>query len=200
MSEAIVNYALGRQPEFERAFQELREGWGAAFPSFVAFVYAYTGVVDAAFEWLDRVTPEGPMALQFTYWPLFSELHDDPRWRAYRERMGQSEDELAADFLSFVRELGFRGVQLGPQGATSPGNTSPYDATLFSRNPLSLALGPLTRPEWAELLPAEDLARLVASRPGSRERVPHGWIHTAIAPVCTSVWDRFRSAWVEGRT
>ena len=106
----------------------------------------------------------------------------------------------AADFLSFVRELGFRGVQLGPQGATSPGNTSPYDATLFSRNPLSLALGPLTRPEWAELLPADELARLVASRPGSRERVPHGWIHTAIAPVCTSVWDRFRSAWVEGST
>jgi len=106
----------------------------------------------------------------------------------------------AADFLAFVRELGFRGVQLGPQGATSPGNTSPYDATLFSRNPLSLALGPLTRPDWAELLPAEDLARLVASRPGSRERVPHGWIRTAIAPVCTSVWDRFRSAWVEGRT
>ena len=66
----------------------------------------------------------------------------------------------AADFIAFVAELGFTGVQLGPQGATSPGNPSPYDGTLFSRNPLSLALGPLTRPEWGSLLPEEELAEL----------------------------------------
>ncbi len=100
----------------------------------------------------------------------------------------------AADFLAFVRELGFRGVQLGPQGATSAGNPSPYDATLFSRNPLSLALGPLTRPEWGELLPPDELAKVVAARPGSRERVAHAWVHAAMPPVCASIWDRFRSA------
>ena len=105
----------------------------------------------------------------------------------------------AADFFAFVRELGFRGVQLGPQGATSAGNPSPYDATLFSRNPLSLALGPLTRAEWGELLPPDELAKMVAARPGSRERVAHAWVHVAMPPVCASIWDRFRSARAEGQ-
>ena len=40
------------------------------------------------------------------------------------------------DFLAFVRELGFDGVQLGPQGQTSPGNASPYDGSVFSKSVL----------------------------------------------------------------
>jgi len=105
----------------------------------------------------------------------------------------------AADFLDFVAELGFTGVQLGPQGATSPGNASPYDGTLFSRNPLSLALGPLSQPDWGELMPGEELAELVASRPGSRERVPHAWVHAALAPVHAVLWERFKAARVQAR-
>ncbi|MCG6921906.1 MAG: 4-alpha-glucanotransferase [Acidobacteria bacterium] len=106
---------------------------------------------------------------------------------------GTPYSEGAADFMAFVAEIGFRGVQLGPQGATSAGNPSPYDGTLFSRNPLSLALGPLTRPEWGELLPPEELARLVASRPGPRERVPHAWVHSALPAARASMWRRFQA-------
>jgi 4-alpha-glucanotransferase len=47
----------------------------------------------------------------------------------------------AERFFNFVAELGFDGVQLGPQGRTERGNPSPYDSTLFSRNPLNLPLG-----------------------------------------------------------
>ncbi|MDB4967426.1 MAG: 4-alpha-glucanotransferase [Myxococcales bacterium] len=46
-------------------------------------------------------------------------------------------------FLSFVRAVGFTGVQLGPQGLTTRENPSPYDAMMFSREPLSIAVGPL---------------------------------------------------------
>ena len=46
----------------------------------------------------------------------------------------------AAAFACFARELGFTGLQFGPQGQTSPINASPYDGTLFSRNLLSLDL------------------------------------------------------------
>jgi 4-alpha-glucanotransferase len=105
----------------------------------------------------------------------------------------------AAEFLAFVGEMGFRGVQLGPQGATSPGNSSPYDATIFSRNPLSLALGPLTGPEWGGLLPEAELAEIVAARPGPRTRVPHSWMHTALAPVHGAIWERFKAARVQAR-
>ncbi len=93
---AMANHALAREPEFERAFQELREDWGEVVPQFVALVYAFTGDVDAAFEWLDRVTLGQPYATGLTFFPAFDDLHDDPRWAAYLEGMGQSEEQLAA--------------------------------------------------------------------------------------------------------
>ena len=72
----------------------------------------------------------------------------------------------AARFLAFARELGFTGIQLGPQGQTSESNASPYDATLFSRNVLNVPLAALTQPRnGATLLSAERLAALVSSRP-----------------------------------
>ena len=49
----------------------------------------------------------------------------------------------AARFVAFIQTLGFNGLQLGPQGITSPVNPSPYDGSLFSRNPLLLAPLPL---------------------------------------------------------
>lgn len=55
---------------------------------------------------------------------------------------------------SFVRQLGFTGLLLGPQGQTSSINPSPYDGTLFSRSILSLNLkalvdqGLLGRSAW----------------------------------------------------
>jgi 4-alpha-glucanotransferase len=112
---------------------------------------------------------------------------------------GSPYSDGAAELLAFVAELGFSGVQLGPQGATSPGNASPYDGTLFSRNPLSLALGPLTRPEWGALMPSEELAELVASRPASSDRVPHAWVHRALEPVHAALWERFKAARVQAR-
>lgn len=46
----------------------------------------------------------------------------------------------AERLLHFVRGLGFTGVQLGPEGRTSAFDPSPYDGTLFSRNPVALPL------------------------------------------------------------
>ena len=36
--------------------------------------------------------------------------------------------------FAYVRDLGFTGIQLGPQGQTSRSNPSPYDGTIFSRH------------------------------------------------------------------
>jgi serine/threonine protein kinase/tetratricopeptide (TPR) repeat protein len=96
MGVAIASHELGRPPEFESAFQELREEWGEAAPELVASVYAYTGDVDAAFEWLDRVTFEVADPSELIFSPFLANLHDDPRWTAFRERIGMSEERLAA--------------------------------------------------------------------------------------------------------
>ena len=89
---ALASYALGREAEFESAFRELQEGWGEEDPGSVAEVYAFTGDVDAAFELLEGVTPD----ISTISDPFFSNLHDDPRWTAWLERMDPSVEQLAA--------------------------------------------------------------------------------------------------------
>ena len=49
----------------------------------------------------------------------------------------------AERLFQFARQLGFDGIQLGPRGKTPRGNPSPYEGTLFSRNPLNLPLARL---------------------------------------------------------
>lgn len=46
----------------------------------------------------------------------------------------------AERFFRWAAELGFDVIQFGPRGMTGRGNPSPYDATIFSRNPLDLPL------------------------------------------------------------
>lgn len=41
-------------------------------------------------------------------------------------------------FLAFARALGFTGIQFGPQGLQDAGSASPYEAAVFSRNPLNV--------------------------------------------------------------
>jgi len=71
----------------------------------------------------------------------------------------------ALDLVRFLGELGFNGIQLGPQGDTAIGNSSPYDGALFTKSPLSIALGTLSaEPEWSPLCEGL-LVPAVAGRP-----------------------------------
>jgi 4-alpha-glucanotransferase len=94
--------------------------------------------------------------------------------------------------LGFARSLGFTGIQFGPQGMTSPINASPYDSTLFSRNPLSLSLAPLTTKPWGELLGTATLERLcevVSATSGTRsDRVNHAQVVQRLEPIWGEIW------------
>ncbi len=94
---AMALYSLGRQAEFETAFAELRERWGNEQPIFVAFVYAWSGDIDAAFDWLDKGIEKDTFDVIRGYTsPFFRNLHSDPRWQDVLERIGMSPDQLAA--------------------------------------------------------------------------------------------------------
>lgn len=70
------------------------------------------------------------------------------------------------EFLRFIADLGFNGVQLGPQGQTSFINPSPYDGTVFAKGFLSIDLFQLAEdPEWQELLTIGDAALVGARQP-----------------------------------
>ncbi|MFB1482405.1 4-alpha-glucanotransferase [Corallococcus sp. RDP092CA] len=108
---------------------------------------------------------------------------------------GSPYSEGAARFLAFARDMGFTGVQLGPQGQTTAHNPSPYDGTLFSRNTLNVALAPLTEPRgpWGALLSPATLARLVSEVPGTAG--PAARYQAACrgqAVALQEAWDTFR--------
>lgn len=82
-------------------------------------------------------------------------------------------------FLEFIAGLGFTGVQLGPQGQTSAGNPSPYDAALFARSGLSIDLFALAEdPRWAGILRRETCARVVEGA-ATGTHVEHRRVHAA---------------------
>jgi len=92
-------------------------------------------------------------------------------------------------FLRFAADLGFHAVQLGPQGETTEHDQSPYDATVFSRSTLSLALAPL---EQAGLLSSATLAKAVARRPaGSGERAAHRHAHSVAREAVDEAFTQF---------
>ena len=101
----------------------------------------------------------------------------------------------AAAFLELVAGLGFDGVQLGPQGALSPDDPSPYNGTSFSRNPVSAALAPLVRAEWAELLAPQALAGAVSRDPATVARADHARAHRAMHRALDLAFGAFQRRW-----
>jgi len=94
-------------------------------------------------------------------------------------------------FLRFAASLGFHAVQLGPQGETTEHDQSPYDATIFSRSTLSLALAPL---EQAGLVSGGTLREAVARRPpGSGARAAHRHAHAVAREVIDEAFARFEA-------
>ncbi len=127
---------------------------------------------------------------------LVLSIHDPSFPSAPGEDLGRGSpySEGGMRFLEFARELGFNGIQLGPQGQTSEDNPSPYDGTLFSRNVLNVALASLTHEEsWGGLLRPERVQALVASRPGGGEpRAKHRYAFRAQSEALEEAWVTFQ--------
>lgn len=95
----LALFSLGRTAEFEAAFADLRETFGARFPGALAQVYAWSGQPDEAFAQLRKsINPAnfqwGPAGVNGD--PIFAGLHDDPRWLEILELRGTSPSQVAA--------------------------------------------------------------------------------------------------------
>jgi TolB-like protein/Tfp pilus assembly protein PilF len=85
----VIYHAQGRAGDSDWALQALidRASTHAAFQ--IAEVHAARGEVDEAFEWLERAYQQrdpGLAEVQGSH--LLAPLHIDPRWTAFREKMG----------------------------------------------------------------------------------------------------------------
>ncbi|MCH8203339.1 MAG: tetratricopeptide repeat protein [Proteobacteria bacterium] len=96
MGLSMVYHALGRATESDAALADLiaQHERNAAYN--IAYIFAYRGESDRAFEWLDKaVEYKDPGLSYILYEPLFANIHDDPRWLPFLKSIGKSPEQLA---------------------------------------------------------------------------------------------------------
>ena len=93
----MAYHALGRKTESDAALATLiakDETWTG--PYNIAYVYAFRGDADKAFEWLDKaVQYQDPGLSQIVGENLFDNIHSDPRWLPFLRKIGRAPEQLA---------------------------------------------------------------------------------------------------------
>ena len=92
----LAYHALGQADESDTALAELIEQYGQLAPFNVAYILAWRGEADRAFEWLDKAVEYKDAVSLISSQPLFANIHDDPRWLPFLESIGNSPEQLAA--------------------------------------------------------------------------------------------------------
>ncbi len=94
---AVAYHALGQAAESDAALAELIEKYEQEAAVNIAYVLAFRGEADRAFEWLDKAMEyEDPGLALIAVETLFANIHDDPRWLPFLESIGKSPEQLAA--------------------------------------------------------------------------------------------------------
>jgi len=93
----MAYHALGRKEESDAALAELIAQFEQDAAYNIAYVLAYRGEADRAFEWLAKAVDYQDAGLsEVTYTRLFTRIHDDPRWSPFLQSIGRSPEQLAA--------------------------------------------------------------------------------------------------------
>ncbi len=72
------------------------EQHGQEWPYNIAYILAYRGEADRAFEWLDKAVEYKDSGLvDILGERMFSNIHDDPRWMPFLKRIDRSAEQLA---------------------------------------------------------------------------------------------------------
>jgi serine/threonine-protein kinase len=88
---ALAQFGLGNRAEADAALDKLVRNNADTAAIQIGTIYAFRNEPDAAFEWLERARAQcdpGLATLAGTH--LFSNLHGDPRWKAFWLALGIS--------------------------------------------------------------------------------------------------------------
>jgi TolB-like protein/lipoprotein NlpI len=92
----MAYHALGRKADSDAALAPLIAKWEKDSPENIAYVYAYRGEADKAFEWLDKAVEYGdPGIAGIVTENLFDSIHADPRWLPFLRKIGHAPEQLA---------------------------------------------------------------------------------------------------------
>ncbi|MEI6105983.1 MAG: TIR domain-containing protein [Opitutae bacterium] len=94
---ALVYHAMGRKAESDAALAELISKFEKDSSWNIAYIHAFRGEPDLAFEWLDKAIAyrDPGISLTATQW-TFTNLYQDPRWLPFLRKIGSDPEQLAA--------------------------------------------------------------------------------------------------------
>ena len=86
---AMAHYALGDREAFTWTLTELTENWSEVMAFQIAEIHAFSGEIDAAFEWLQKALDFRDPGLNILLGdPLFEKMTSDPRYQSLVEKLG----------------------------------------------------------------------------------------------------------------
>ena len=89
LGKAIAEFDLGEREASDRSLAEFSQTFGDEQPYNVALIHAYRGEIDEAFRLLEIAYEASAAGLPFVKVSRFlANLHDDPRWPVFLEKMG----------------------------------------------------------------------------------------------------------------
>jgi len=101
---SLAYHGLGRKDDSDAALSALIAKYETDSPCNIAYVYAFRGEGDRAFEWLDKaIEYADPGLSEVAAENLFANIRDDPRWLPFLRRIGRAPEQLAA--VSFKLSL-----------------------------------------------------------------------------------------------
>jgi len=94
---AMTYHALGQESQSDAALAQLISKFEKDASWNIAYVMAFRGEVDRAFEWLEKAIAYRDSGLSDTAvtW-AFSNLHRDPRWLPFLRKIGRAPEQVAA--------------------------------------------------------------------------------------------------------
>jgi TolB-like protein len=94
---AMTQHALGDTIAADATLQAIIEDYAEVAAFNIAYVMAFRGDVDQAFEWLDRADEmNDPGLTELVIHPLLVNLHSDQRWRPFLQRLDMTLEQLDA--------------------------------------------------------------------------------------------------------
>ena len=96
MGLAPIYHAMGEPEKSDAAMQEMIDKYAEVASYNVAFMFAYREEPDHAFEWLEIALDTHDAGIsQINTEPKIANLHADPRWEPFLERIGLASHQLA---------------------------------------------------------------------------------------------------------
>ena len=93
----MAYHALGRTADSDAALEALKTNYEKDWSYQIAFVHAFRGEADDAFEWLDKAVEYGDIGIvEIAAETLYANLHADPRWLPFLRKVNMAPEQLAA--------------------------------------------------------------------------------------------------------